>query len=136
MNDINRFYLPDIFGVSMLGFDKEKTEFDIVKVDMPEKYIINENATILFWKNGEKTISRRQQDDIFNKKIGFLYAHWQYCNKEKSRNVRTKILDCIKNEKMYDFLFENFKEKTGMTTNKANKYLASLEVEEPKNKEI
>lgn len=70
------------------------------KVDMPEKYIINENATILFWKDGEKTIVKKCEEDDFNHRLAFLTAFFQhYC---------------------------------GMSKNKANKYLASLEVEKSK----
>lgn len=73
-------------------FSKEKN-----KVDLPERYIINENATILFWKNGEKTVVKKCEDDVFNPRIAFLTAFFQhYC---------------------------------GMSKNKANKYLASLEIE-------
>jgi len=73
------------------------------KIDMPEKYIINETVTILFWKNGEKTMIRRCKDDEFNPRLAFLTALFQhYC---------------------------------GMSKNKANKYLASLEVEETKETE-
>ena len=67
------------------------------KFDLPERYIINENATILFWKNGEKTIVKRASDDEFNPRLAFLTAFFQrYC---------------------------------GMSKNKANKYLANLQVE-------
>ena len=69
-----------------------------LSVDMPERYIINENATILFWKNGEKTVVKKCEEDDFNPRLAFLTAFFQhYC---------------------------------GMSKNKANKYLASLEVEE------
>ena len=66
-------------------------------VDLPMRYIINENATILFWKNGEKTIVKKCEDDEFNPRLAFLTAFFQrYC---------------------------------GMSKNKANKFLANLEVE-------
>ena len=67
------------------------------EVELPEQYIINKNATILFWKNGKKTIVKRASDDEFNARLGFLTAFFQhYC---------------------------------GMSKNKANKYLANLQVE-------
>lgn len=73
-------------------------------VDLPERYIINKNATILFWKDGEKTVVRRCEDDEFNPRLAFLTAFFQhYC---------------------------------GMSKNKANKYLASLEVEEEKKEAV
>ncbi len=83
----------------------EKTNLSETKItlSLPERYIINENATILFWKNGEKTIVKRCADDEFNPRLAFLTAFWQhYC---------------------------------GMSKNKANKYLANLQVEEVKEKE-
>ena len=84
---------PSICGID-LTLQKEK------KVDLPERYIINENATILFWQNGEKTVVKRAKDDEYDPVKGFLWAFFQhYC---------------------------------GMSKNKANKYLAGLEVEQPK----
>ena len=66
--------------------------------DLPQRYIINKGATILFWADGSKTIVKRCKDDKYNKRLGFLTAYFQkHC---------------------------------GMSKNKANKYLASLEEEE------
>lgn len=73
------------------------------KIELPERYIINKNATILFWKNKEKTIVKRCADDDFNPRLAFLTAFFQhYC---------------------------------GMSKNKANKYLASLEIEKEESKQ-
>lgn len=73
------------------------------KVPMPKKYIINHGATVLIWKNGEKTVVKRCEDDEFNKRLGFLTAFFQhYC---------------------------------GMSKNKANKFLAELEVEDEETEE-
>ena len=69
-------------------------------VDLPERYIINDGATILFWNDGDKTIVKRASDDVFNARLAFLTAFFQhYC---------------------------------GMSKNKANKFLASLQVENKK----
>lgn len=71
-------------------------EVDALKrkqVKLPERYIINENACILFWKNGEKTVVKRCADDAFNPRLAFLTAFFQ------------------------------------LSKNKANKYLANLQVE-------
>lgn len=70
------------------------------KNKLPEKYIINENATILFWENEEKTVVKKCKDDEFNPRLAFLTAYFQH--------------------------------HCGMSKNKANKYLASLEVEKLK----
>lgn len=84
-------------------FDGHPFRMTSLSVDMPERYIINENATILFWKNGEKTVVRKCEEDEFNPRLAFLTAFFQhYC---------------------------------GMSKNKANKYLAGLEVEKKEEKE-
>lgn len=73
---------------------------EVSQVKLPERYIINKDATILFWENGKKTIVKRCEEDEFNPRLAFLTAFFQhYC---------------------------------GMSKNKANKYLASLEVEKTK----
>lgn len=43
----------------------------------PERYIINKDATILFWEDGTKTIVKRSKDDEYNKRLGFLTAYFQ-----------------------------------------------------------
>lgn len=70
------------------------------KKKLPERYIINEGATILFWdKEGKKkTIVKRSKDDEFNKRLGFLTAYFQY--------------------------------HSGLSKTKANRYLDNLEAEE------
>ena len=85
------------------GFDTSKPK---ATVPLPERYIINKNATILFWENGEKTVVKRCADDEFNPRLAFLTAFFQHY--------------------------------VDMSKNKANKYLANLQVEvkkeEPKQK--
>ena len=75
-------------------------EVEEKKKKLPERYIINEGATILFWdKEGKKkTIVKRSKDDEFNKRLGFLIAYFQY--------------------------------HSGLSKTKANRYLDNLEVEE------
>lgn len=54
------------------------------KVSLPERYIINENACILLWQNGEKTVVKRCADDEFNPRLAFLTAFFQhYCRNEQ-----------------------------------------------------
>ena len=53
------------------------------QVRLPERYIINSNATVLFWKNGEKTVVKRCADDDFKPRLAFLTAFFQrYCRNE------------------------------------------------------
>lgn len=70
-------------------------------VELPTRYIINQDATILFFPDGSKVVVKRCKDDEFNPRLAFLTAFFQkYC---------------------------------GMSKNKANKYLANLQLEETKN---
>ena len=61
-------------------------------VALPEKYIINDRATVLFWKDGTKTIVRRAKEDEYNKKIGFLWAYFQK-NSGLSKTKANEYLD-------------------------------------------
>lgn len=104
-----------------------------------ERYIINENATIIFWKDGNKTISRVDAEDVFNKEIGFMLAIYKYlslyCEGESwSKTELKKELECIKTDKLYDFLFITFNKFTFKDTNKAKRYLSELKVEKSKKK--
>lgn len=67
------------------------------KENLPKKYIINKNAVILFWKDGTKTIIKRQSEDEYNKKLGFLIAYFQK-NSGLSRNQANKYLDSLIDE--------------------------------------
>lgn len=83
-------------------YKKEEVNLSEIKekVELPKHYIINKNATILFWRNGEKTVVKRCADDEFNPRLAFLTAFFQHY--------------------------------VDMSKNKANKYLANLQVEEVK----
>lgn len=54
-----------------LFFKKNNTD------NLPKKYIINNNATILLWKDGTKTIVKRAKEDEYNKTLSFLWAYFQ-----------------------------------------------------------
>ena len=62
-------------------------------VHLPRKYIINKEATILFWNDGTKTIIKRKNDDEYNKILGFLWAYFQ----KTSGLSKTKANEYIKN---------------------------------------
>ncbi len=70
------------------------------KKKLPERYIINKGATILFWdKEGKnKTIVKRSKDDEFNKRLGFLTAYFQY-HSGLSKTKANKFLDLLEVEK-------------------------------------
>ena len=59
---------------------------------LPKKYIINDNATILFWNDGTKTVVKKSEDDMYNKKLGFLWAYFQK-NSGLSKTKANKYLE-------------------------------------------
>ena len=65
--------------------------------EIPTKYIINKDATILFWEDGTKTIVKRTEKDEYNKRISFLTAYFQkHCGLTK--NQANKYLDSLMDE--------------------------------------
>lgn len=95
-------------------------------IDRIERYIINDKAVIIFWKDGEKTVSKVNGDDKFDKEIGFMISFYKYLNTSLSKNEVRKISECIKDDKLKDYLFIVFNRYTYKNTIKAKKYLASL----------
>lgn len=92
---------------------------------LPNNYIINEGATILFYSCG-KVISKRNKNDKFDKELGFLVAFfkmWWNGSKQSQKNVINSVSD------LKTFMFEFFVAKTEMPKEKARKYLANLKVE-------
>lgn len=68
---------------------------------MPTKYIINDNATILYFEDGSKTVVKKCEDDEFNARLGFLTAFFQhYCGMTK--NKANKYLANLSKEKKKD----------------------------------
>lgn len=127
--------------IELIGFSKEEIESILEFINkpqkndyLPEKYIINENVCVCIWKDGTKTVSKKKENDVFDKELGFLFCCYQAYYKHLSRNKRSKILDWINYSSMKDFLFEIFKEKNNFTTNEAKRYLADLKVEKRKKK--
>lgn len=119
------------------GIDFKKE--DIGVLDKIDRYIINENATIIFWKDGNKTISKVDTEDVFNKEIGFMLAVYKYLalfatDPIWSKTEIKKSLDCIKTDRLYDFLFITFNKFTFKDTNKSKRYLSELKIEKGKKK--
>lgn len=57
------------------------SEDDVKKVrlfTMPERYIINDDAAILFWADGTKTVVKRAKDDNIDPIKAFLWAYFQH----------------------------------------------------------
>ena len=131
-------FKPFNFPISCIGIDKSKEDRGVL--EKMDRYIINENATIIFWKDGTKTISRVDAEDTFDKEIGFMIAVYKYlgANYTTPRWSKTELrkqLNCVKGSKLYDFLFINFNKYSFQDTNKAKKFLSELKVEKTKKKE-
>lgn len=99
------------------------------KISEVQRYIINEKAVIIFWKDGEKTIAKVDVNDKFDKELGFMLAFHKYLNRHNSKNEMKKLYDCMKDDKFKDYLFIIFNRFTFKDTVKARKYLANLKKE-------
>lgn len=93
-----------------------------------EKYIINLDATILFWDDGTKTISKRDKQDIYDKELGFLFAYF-YKKFNGSKASMKRVIDTIDYKKIKTFLFEFYVNHSGKTAEQARSYLKNLVVE-------
>ena len=91
-----------------------------------ESYIITDKAVIIFWKNGKKTVATVDKRDTFDKEFGFCLAVFKYIIYDISRNSYKRKLDCIKEDKMKDYLLEYFDEVTFKDIEKSRKFLRSL----------
>lgn len=94
-----------------------------------DKYIINEGATIIFWNDGSKTISKRNKKDKFDKELGFLFAYF-YGKYKGSKASMKRVLDTVDYNKIKTFLFEFYVNDIGENDyTKARNYLKNLKVE-------
>lgn len=57
-------------------FSWTRGKFAIGKT-LPRKYIINDNAMILFWEDGTKTVVKCNKDDEFDAQKGYLMAYFE-----------------------------------------------------------
>lgn len=65
--------------------------------DLPEKYIVNDGATILFWDDDTKTIVKKSKKDIFDPIKSYLWAYFlKHCG--MSRTQANKYLAKINEE--------------------------------------
>ena len=77
-----------------------------------KKYIINDGATIIFWSDGTKTVSKRHKDDEFDKELGFLFAYY-YKKCGLSNASRKRVINSIDYSHIKTFLFEFYVNDTG-----------------------
>ena len=92
-----------------------------------KKYIINDGATIIFWDDDTKTVSKRHKDDAFDKELGFLFAYY-YKQCGLSNASRKRVINSIDYSHIKTFLFEMFVKYSGKTPEQARKYLANLKI--------
>ena len=53
---------------------------------MPERIIFNGNATIVFWKDGTKTVVKASDEAFIDPEKGFLIAYFQkWCGLSKTK---------------------------------------------------
>lgn len=107
--------------ICSIGFNLE------IKYEI-ERYIINDGATIIFWSDGTKTISKRHKEDKFDKEIGFLFAYF-YKKWGDNKSAQKRVINSIDYKNIKTFLFEFYVKDSGKTTEQARKYLANLIVE-------
>ena len=82
-------FSPDGITISNKPYIKKLT-------NLPNRYIINDGATILFWSDGTKTIVKRSKEDEYNKILGFLWAYFQKTSglsKSKANDYLKGIVD-------------------------------------------
>ena len=68
---------------------------------IPRRYIINKNATILFWNDNTKTIVKRSKEDEHNPRLAFLTAYFQK-HSGLSKNKANKYLNSLIEEEQVD----------------------------------
>lgn len=93
-----------------------------------ESYIINDKAVIIFWKDGNKTVASVDKRDTFDIEFGFCLAVFKYMiiANNISKNSYKREIECIKEDKMKDYLFENFNRVTFSDMEKSRKFFNNL----------
>lgn len=105
------------------------------RIDYISKYIINEKATIIIDFNGNKMVVKKDDEDKFDKELGFLLCFYKWLNTQctgmhlKSKSSLKRILATVKEEKMKDYLFEIFNYTTFNDAEKSRKYLKNLKLD-------
>lgn len=67
--------------------NKEIAKYDIT----PERIIFSGMATICFWSDGSKTVSKCQEGDTYSQELGVLNCIAQKYTKQLNRTVRKLI---------------------------------------------
>ncbi len=93
--NIGKFSLNDMEIIDLKAIDNTLTlnalsetamKKEIMFDNLPSRYIINKNATILFWEDGSKTVVKRAEEDVHDIAKSFLWAYFQkYCGMSKTQ---------------------------------------------------
>ena len=68
--DVIRYY----YDLSMVENDLESIDLRVDIPEMIDRVIFNDPATIIYWKDGSKTVVKRSDDDIWDSEKGFCMA--------------------------------------------------------------
>ena len=70
-------------------------EFSIFRHEkiIPERYIVNKGAVILFWENGTKTIVKRSHYDKHDPIKGFLWAYFERNSGMSKTQVKKYLME-------------------------------------------
>ena len=69
--DAMRYYYNDL---AIVENDLESIELRVDIPGMIDRVIFNDPATIIYWKDGSKTVVKRSYDDIWDSEKGFCMA--------------------------------------------------------------
>lgn len=119
--DFNRI----LYGTSKKDLSKKNKNGRLEEI---ESYIINDKAVIIFWKSGKKTVATVDERDTFDKEFGFCLAVFKYLiiQNNISRSSYKREIECIKEDKMKDYLLEKFNRATFENMEKSRKFLKNL----------
>ena len=119
--DFNRI----LYGPSKQDLSKKNKNGRLEEI---ESYIINDKAVIIFWKNGKKTVATVDKMDTFDKEFGFCLAVFKYLiiQNNISKSSYKREIECIKEDKMKDYLLESFNRATFKDMEKSRKFLKNL----------
>ena len=94
------------------------------------KYLINNEAVVIMFKDGTKTVASVDHEDKFDKELGFCLAMYKYVAKRNkvSKGSYKRELACIKEDKLKDYLVENFDRFTFKNLEKSRKFLKNLKI--------
>lgn len=139
--DASRYFIQGMAEQSIglakqMVANRSNEEVGMNGVKCLEKYIISEKGTtVIFWKNGNKTTVRPGEGIKPDPILGFLYNYYKN-NFGLTKTQYKKILGTVRDDKVKEFLIEQFKIKNSQTDpSKLVKFLNNLEIEPYERKE-